>query len=326
MLPEDPAFARRIHRRKRTFHVDFEQYSWDSSQPPFYIHQIGRVESRIKSCVLLILIVLAGSSPMTAKDSQRDELASGPISVLDHKLLPPAGSGEDGLVDPVPSRGIRISSHLDSKIRFRLDPELNSSQKIVNSPGNPEDLNALPKLEEFRRSVRNGHSDQVLGVWVEGVLAFKVSPGTHNSAPSTRDTAAVYSWADDHGVIALLIHNYLGGTRIYHLNPGVKIAVIYGNGGVDWYVVRNGTWYETRNYSHSGFKGPFRIWSCGDCDFDLSVQDIRRRHYTGTPHLAFQTCVETTNRLGLVIIDAYFIGSDAPSEPVERQFISTDST
>ena len=161
----------------------------------------------------------------------------------------------------------------------------------------------------------NGKANQLTGIWVEDVLAFKVSPGTHSYAPSTRNTASVYSWAHDHGVTTLLIHNYLGGTLLYQLNAGMYIAAIYGNGGVDWYVARNGTWYETRNYSPSGFKGPFRIWSCGDCDFDISVQDIRWRHYAGTPHLAFQTCVETADRVGLVIIDAYFVGT--PPSPQE---------
>jgi hypothetical protein len=175
-------------------------------------------------------------------------------------------------------------------------------------------------LEEFRRTVTNGHANQLTGIWVDGVLAFKVSPGTHSYAPSTRNTASIYNWADNHGVTALLIHNYLGGTLLYQLNSGMYIAAIYGNGGVDWYVARNDTWYETRNYSPSGFKGPFRFWSCGDCDFDISVEDIRWRHYAGTPHLAFQTCVETADRVGLLIIDAYFIGTPALPQEANENF------
>lgn len=325
MLPGYPAFARRIHSSEDTFRREFEPYSQESSQPLYFNHRTGRVKSRTKRIVLMILIFLAGSSPVLIRDTPRDLSADGPISFLDQRLLPPTGSDEDVLADLVPPPGNVISSHLDSQAHFRLEPEQTSSIQPANSPGSSDDL-TLPKLEEFRRSVRNGHSDQLLGIWVEDVLAFRVSPGTHSNAPSTRNTAAVYSWADEHGVTALLIHNYLGGTRLYRLNPGVKIAAIYGDGGVDWYVVRNGTWYETRNYSHSGFRGPFRIWSCGECDFDLSVQDIRQRHYSGTPHLAFQTCVETTDRAGLLIIDAYFLSHDAPSHPVERRFLKTDST
>jgi len=201
-----------------------------------------------------------------------------------------------------------------------VDPE--SFPPLLNevSQEKEQESGGIPSLEEFRRSVMNGNANQLTGIWVEDILAFKVSPGTHSYAPSTRNTASVYSWADDHGVTALLIHNYLGGTLLYQLNAGMYIAVVYGNGGVDWYLSRGGTWYEARNYSPSGFKGPFRIWSCGDCDFDISVQDIRWRHYAGTPHLAFQTCVETADRVGLVIIDAYFIGTPPSPQEADENF------
>ena len=170
--------------------------------------------------------------------------------------------------------------------------------------------NEIPNLEDFRRSVTNGRADQLTGLWVEGVLAFKVLPGTSNTAPSTKDTVSIYNWAEDHGVTGFLIHDYLGGTRLYHLNPGVRIAAIYGNGGVDRYVSRGGTWYESKTYTSRGFKGPFRIWSCVDCSFDVTVQDIRWRHYTGAHRLAFQTCVTAEGRIGLMIVEAYLTSAE----------------
>jgi hypothetical protein len=168
--------------------------------------------------------------------------------------------------------------------------------------------NDVPALNEFRRSVTNGKSDQLTGIWVEGILAFRVLSGTSNVAPSVRDTASIYDWADRHGVTGLLIHNYLGGTQIYQLNPGVKIAGIYGNGSIDWYVSRGGKWYETMTKSSTGIAGPFRNWACTDCKFNLRVRDIHRRHYTGSHHLAFQTSVEVGGRFGVMIVDAYYSG------------------
>ena len=173
----------------------------------------------------------------------------------------------------------------------------------------------VASLDAFRRSVTNGNSAQLTGIWVEDTLAFRVQAGLTTYAPTSKDTLSIYRWAWEHGVMGLLIHNYRGGTKLYQLNPGIMIAAIYGDGEVDWYVTRGGTWYEAQTYSSRGFTGPFRIWSCGDCDFDISVQDIRWRHYAGTPHLAFQTCVETADRVGLVIIDAYFVGT--PPSPQE---------
>jgi hypothetical protein len=170
-----------------------------------------------------------------------------------------------------------------------------------------------PSLEKFRRRVMNGHPDQLAGIWVEDVLAFRVQQELTSNAPASKDTLSLYNWAWKNGVVGLLIHNYLGGTQLYKLNPGVRIAAIYGNGRVDWYLSRGGTWYESRTSSSGGFAGPFRIWSCEDCAFDLSGWDLHNRHYAGYHRLAFQTCVYAEGRVGLVIIDAYL---DWPLEPL----------
>jgi hypothetical protein len=176
-----------------------------------------------------------------------------------------------------------------------------------------QEFRELTSLEAFRRSVMNGRSDQLTGIWVEDVLAFRVQPGPTSHAPVVKDTFSIYKWAWKHGVVGLLIHDYRGGTQLYQLNPGVRIAAIYGNGGVDWYVSRGGAWYESRSGSFSGFAGPFRIWSCADCDFDVSVRELQYRHYAGNHRLAFQTCVTAEGRTGLVIIEAYL---DRPPEPL----------
>jgi hypothetical protein len=64
-------------------------------------------------------------------------------------------------------------------------------------------------------------------------MAFRVRLGANSTAASTREPVSFYRWADDNGVTGLRIHNYLGGTKLYQINPGVHIAAIYGN-GVDW--------------------------------------------------------------------------------------------
>jgi len=179
------------------------------------------------------------------------------------------------------------------------------------APGAEQESRELPSLEAFRRSVSGGDAGRLAGIWVEDVLAFRVQPGLTSHAPAAKDTFSIYKWAWKHGVVGLKVHDYRGGTRLYQLNPGVRIAAIYGNGGVDWYVSRGGAWYESRSGSSGGFAGPFRIWSCADCDFDVSVRELQYRHYAGNHRLAFQTCVTAEGRTGLVIIEAYL---DRPPE------------
>jgi hypothetical protein len=195
---------------------------------------------------------------------------------------------------------------------------LESNHIVLDQANQHPKAAEFPSLEEFRRQVTNGEGGRITGVWVEGVLAFRVQAGTTRIAPSRRDTVSIYDWAERHGVTAFLVHNYLGGTKLYQLNPGVRIAVIYGNGGVDWYISRGGAWYESRTYSPDGFKGPFRVWSCKNCPYDISVKDILWRYYAGNPHIALQTCVEAEGRNGLMIVEAYL--------DVDRDTKSTTST
>jgi hypothetical protein len=166
----------------------------------------------------------------------------------------------------------------------------------------------IPPLEEFRQSVMTGESALVTGIWSEGILAYKVVKGNGNYVPSQPNTASTYDWAIDHDVTGLLIHDYLGGSRIYHMTPGTQIAVIYGNGDLDWYVSQGGTWYEAKYYSAQGCSGPFRIWDCGECTFEFTVEDILWQHYAGIPHIAIQTCVKDNSRFGMAIYEAVYVG------------------
>ncbi len=210
-----------------------------------------------------------------------------------------------------------IPGQLDQNDRTRNLPIDETSYEYSHSDNKSGDevsqaASNLPTLEEFRQVVMNGHADQLTGIWVKDVLAFRVQPGLTSYAPASKDTLSIYNWAWKHGVVGMMIHDYRGGTLLYQLNPGVQIAAIYGNGGVDWYVSRGGTWYESRFGSSGGFSGPFRIWSCDTCSFDVSGRELHDRHYSGANRLAFQTCVYAEGRVGLVIVEAYL---DWPPEP-----------
>ncbi len=228
----------------------------------------SQIASFILGCVrnlILILCVgalggqfissLTGGFPLTGSA----EAASGVAAHTDAEIDDFVQTGElpPEEIRTVASTVLHASSQLDTY------PAIASGADAPTP--NPLPLfDDVPLLDDFRLSVMNGNSAQITGVWVDGILAYKVLPGSTNIAPNQQNTASIYQWADDHGVTALLIHNYLGGTRLYSLNAGVRIALIYGNGGVDWYLSRGGTWYEARNYPASGFKGPFRKWSCSE--------------------------------------------------------------
>ncbi|NIS78812.1 MAG: hypothetical protein GTO14_00945 [Anaerolineales bacterium] len=206
------------------------------------------------------------------------------------------------------SNDISNTQHGEHSKAFAPTPTVHSTRphfhpQTLSTPSTPlyEDV---PTLETFRLSVWNGDAGQITGIWIDGHMAFEVVPGVGNYVPTEPNTASTYEWAAAHGVTALLIHNHLGGTRIYDLDLGAMIALISGDGGIAWYSASGSVWYEAESYSGEGFAGPFRSWTCTQCEFDLSVRDLRWRHYAGPHHLAIQTCVQMDDRIGLVIFEA----------------------
>jgi hypothetical protein len=163
---------------------------------------------------------------------------------------------------------------------------------------------SIPTLDSFRAQVQPGRSTQVVGVWAEGLFAFHVEPTPGQSVPQLENTAGIYEWAVKRGTTALMIHNYLGGDHLYQVKGTTAIALIFGDGRVEWYQVDTIERYEAMNFSQDGFEGPFKIWDCESCDFEYSVSDLQRKHYTGSNSLAFQTCLDEDNKIGFLIIEA----------------------
>jgi hypothetical protein len=252
----------------------------------------------------IVSLFLAGFTSLRV--SKALQSATSPQITLYRAAVEEFSSSDPGLKPPSET----VSSVQDRTVIQLLD----STPTVLTSHSqfHPQTLSTpsallyedVPTLETFRLSVSSGESDQITGIWVDGLMAFEIVQGNGNFVPSKPNTAATYEWATAHGVTALLIHNHLGGTRIYDLETGVMIAIIYGDGSLTWYVAEEGTRYEAQNYSLEGFAGPFRSWTCTDCEFDLSVSDLRRRHYAGPHHLALQTCIQADGRVGLLIIEA----------------------
>ncbi len=265
-------------------------------------HKPASSKGRIASFAILVLTWLVVVSALTGDGLRRApaETIVSSATFLPATNLIASPSNFSGI-----SQRAEESRSWPPNLTSAVDPE--SFPPLLNdgSQEKKQDAGGIPSLEEFRRGVMNGNANQLTGIWVEDILAFRVQAGLTTYAPTSDDALSIYRWAWEHGVVGLLIHDYRGGTKLYQLYPGTMIAAIYGNGGVDWYVSRGGTWYEAKTVSSRGFAGPFRTWSCTECDFDLTVQNLRQRHYAGNHHLAFQTCVTAGGRMGFVIIEAY---------------------
>jgi len=146
----------------------------------------------------------------------------------------------------------------------------------------------LPTLAEFSKKVKNGQADVLRGVYVTNVLALPIvqQPSTDAGFVSTNDGEATqFQMAARFGNIGLLAHNHLAGKSFLTLTVGQEISLIYGDGGIEYFVVK-----EVLKYQALKPTSPYSSFRNLDKDEVLSARQMFKRVYLGDRHVAFQTC------------------------------------
>lgn len=153
------------------------------------------------------------------------------------------------------------------------------------------DAPVLPDLTSFALTVNNGDGAALRGVYAEGAFAFPIVQQPSANAGYVSRIANVitqFRMASDYGAIGLLAHNNLSGQYFAWLAPGERIQLIYGDGRIEYFTVKNIYSYQaTSPYSmNSDF-----------IDLDtheyLTALDLFHKVYTGPRHITFQTCIES---------------------------------
>jgi hypothetical protein len=168
-----------------------------------------------------------------------------------------------------------------------LPTEIPTAEPIkVSQPSN-----AFPSLDEFAAEVR---SAGMQGIWAENLFAFKFYNASWGSVPGSWNTASLASYE---GYKAFFIHNYLGGTKLYNVGSGTRVAVIWAN-SIEWFQI-NGV-YRIAGVSTGdgcGYSEPFTPWNGGD---SLTALDIVQRYYSSP--FAIQTCICSGDKNGIFIL------------------------
>lgn len=151
-----------------------------------------------------------------------------------------------------------------------------------------------PVFDQFVASVINGDPAQVVGVYVEGVMALKVmqQPASNPSyISSRRNTATYYTLVHKMtGNIGLLAHNYLAGIYYFELVPGQSVFLIYGDGSIDEYVVQYSQEFQALNPNNPASN--FVDLITGET---LTSAELFYRVYGGSERTTFQTCIAQGN-------------------------------
>ena len=162
----------------------------------------------------------------------------------------------------------------------------------------------LPHFNDFSQVVRNGKADLLGGVYVPNVLALPVvQQPTGNSGYVSNNDGQVtqFGMASRYGNVGLLAHNYLSGKMFSQLAVGQEVRLIYGDGKVEYFIVKEILQYQALQ--------PNSQWSSFRDLKDntvLTAEQMFKRVYTGDRHVTFQTCIyaEGTSSWGRLFVVA----------------------
>ena len=154
---------------------------------------------------------------------------------------------------------------------------------------------SLPTFTDFSNSVKNGQKDVLSGVYVDNVLAMPVvqQPSGNPAYVSNSDGKVTqFSMASQFGNIGLLAHNHLAGAFFTQLAVGQEIRLVYGDGRVETFVIKEVLKYQALQPTsvYSSFKNL-------DKDETLTVEQMFNRVYRGERHLTLQTCIAADGKL-----------------------------
>jgi len=153
----------------------------------------------------------------------------------------------------------------------------------------------LPTFAQFSKSVQNGQKDVLRGVYVDNVMALPVvqQPAGNASYVSGNDGEVTqFRIASQFGNVGLLAHNQLSGKSFSSLITGQEVRLIYGDGHIEYFVVK-----EVLSYQALQPNSPYSSFKNLNKDETLTAEQMFKRVYFGDHHLTFQTCIEADGNL-----------------------------
>jgi hypothetical protein len=183
----------------------------------------------------------------------------------------------------------QISLTLLSIISLALGLSLNFSPRVAGSVGS-----VGARTSSFRgiaKSDVNADVEAMLrGVSLQDEGNFPVvqQPADDTNFVSKNDGELTqFASASRYGNVGLLAHNYLSGKAFSQLRIGEEIQLVYSDGHVENFVVK-----EILRYKALDPKSPYSSFqNIDDKDEILTVGQMFDRAYEGGRHVTFQTCI-----------------------------------
>jgi hypothetical protein len=146
-------------------------------------------------------------------------------------------------------------------------------------------------LNEFVRSVVNGDSNTIVGVYVPGVLGLPVGQQPRGNAGFvTREPgkSTQFDLAGQYGTIGILAHNDLAGAQFSGIKLSQYAIIVYGDGRLVYYEID-----EIQRYQALSPSSTFSEFVNQDgSNEQISASKLFTRVYGPGNRLVFQTCIE----------------------------------
>jgi len=184
---------------------------------------------------------------------------------------------------------------------------------------------AIPSLNEFIETVKDGNADTLRGVYVANVMAYPIVQqpyGNPGFVSSTDKVTTQFSMASEVGNIGLLAHNHLAGVSFADVKKNDQIILVYGDGHLESFLVEN-----IQQYQALSPLSPYSQFKDLETESILTAEDLFRKVYRGDYHLTLQTCIdnEGNSSWGRLFILAKPVGSKAFNMLEEKPFGSSPS-
>ena len=161
----------------------------------------------------------------------------------------------------------------------------------ANQPGSYQN-----DLYSFVGDINNGNSKQIIGLFVNGIIANQVvqqpsgSPGYVSESP---DVITQFRMASQFGSLGFLAHNHLIGENFSRMVYGDIVTIVWGDGRTEAYLITDIKQFQATKPTspHSNFI---------DLDHEnsvLSAEQLFYQTYGVEGNLILQTCIAKDNEL-----------------------------
>lgn len=146
------------------------------------------------------------------------------------------------------------------------------------------------RLNSFAASVSNGNANQITGIYVDGVLADKVTRQPESNAgyvTTNENEVSQFRMAAQYGSNAFLGHNYLAGALFFELSESQIITLVYGDGTTTDYQIQSIRHFQALS-PNSPYSNFVDLDGSGET---LTAAELFYQMYNSDNPVVLQTCI-----------------------------------